>query len=255
MTDAPKLRLHVEAALAEGAEVATSTEQAHYLGTVMRARAGDAVALFNGRDGEWMAEIAATAKRSCTLVVRRQLRSQAAEPDVWLTFAPIKGPRLDLMVEKAVELGASALAPVFTRHTVVSRINDDRLRAHIVEAAEQCERLSVPALHPAQPLDKALAAWPAERRLLVLDETGGGAPIAEGLAGFPDGPAAILSGPEGGFAKSELDALRRLPFVTFIGLGPRILRADTAALAALACWQAWRGDGRQRPAFRSDRPA
>lgn len=251
MLDIPKLRLYLPAPLEQGARVEASANQAHYLANVMRARPGDAVAVFNGRDGEWLGRIETAAKRHATLALECQLRAQKPEPDVWLLFAPLKGPRIDMVVEKATELGVSALWPVFTRHTVVTRINDDRLRAHAVEAAEQCERLTVPQLIESTTLERALAAWPAERQLVVMDETGTGAPIAEALPGLGNAPVAFLTGPEGGFAKSELDALRRLPFVTFIGLGPRILRADTAALAALACWQAWRGDWRQRPAFRS----
>ncbi len=251
MLETPKLRLYLPVPLAHGTAVAVSADQAHYLANVMRARSGDAVAVFNGRDGEWFGRIEALAKGRATITLARPLREQAPEPDVWLAFAPLKGPRIDMVVEKATELGVAALWPVFTRHTVVSRVNDDRLRAHAVEAAEQCERLSVPELMESTTLERALATWPAGRQLVVMDETGTGAPIAEALPGLSDGPVAFLAGPEGGFAKSELDGLRRLPFVTFIGLGPRILRADTAALAALACWQAWRGDWRQRPAFRS----
>lgn len=251
MRDAPKIRLYVDAELASGGAVRGSPEQAHYLTTVMRAKPGDAVALFNGRDGEFRAVLTEAGKRGAVFAVADRLRPQRPEPDLWLLFAPIRGDRTQVVVEKATELGVSALWPVFTRRSVVTKVNEARLRAHAVEAAEQCERLSVPTLRPPLPLDRALAAWPEDRRLLVLDETGTGAPIAEALATLPEGENAVLVGPEGGFSESELDALRRLPFVTFIGLGPRILRADTAALAALACWQAWRGDWRQRPAFRS----
>lgn len=245
------IRLYVEADLSAAASVGVSTDQAHYLQHVMRLKKGDTLALFNGRDGEWLAAIEGFGKGWASLTVAERRREQVEEPDVWLVFAPIKGARIDFVAEKATELGISALWPVFTRRTVVSRVNEERLFANAVQAAEQCERLSVPAVRPAAPLDKALAQWPAERRLLVLDETGTGTPIAGALAALPAGPTAVLTGPEGGFTQSELDDLRRLPFVTFIGLGPRILRADTAALAALACWQAWCGDGGGRPAFRS----
>lgn len=249
------IRLYVEADLSALATVGMTADQAHYLQHVMRARKGDALALFNGRDGEWLAAIEGFGKGWASLTVSEQRREQRDEPDVWLVFAPIKGARIDFIAEKATELGISTLWPVFTRHTVVTRVNEERLFANAVQAAEQCERLSVPAVRAAEPLDKALAHWPAERRLLVLDETGSGMPIAEALGRLPPGPAAVLTGPEGGFAKSELDDLKRLPFVTFIGLGPRILRADTAALAALSCWQAWCGDGRERPPFRSGEPS
>ncbi len=245
------IRLYVEADLTAAATVGLATDQAHYLQHVMRARTGDVVSLFNGRDGEWLAAIEGFGKGWASLTVTQHRRPQRVEPDVWLVFAPIKGARIDFVAEKATELGISTLWPVFTRRTVVSRVNEERLFANAVQAAEQCERLSVPAVRPAVTLEKALAAWPAERHLLVLDETGTGRPIAAALAEFPPGPAAVLAGPEGGFTNSELDDLRRLPFVSFIGLGPRILRADTAALAALACWQAWCGDGSERTAFRA----
>lgn len=241
------IRLYLDADLSAGATVGLAADQAHYLQHVMRAKPGQAVALFNGRDGEWRAMIEGYGKGWASLAVADQRRGQAPEPDLWLLFAPIKGARIDFIAEKATELGVSQIQPVFTRRTVVTRVNEERLFANAVQAAEQCERLSVPAVSPALPLDKALRNWPAERRLLVLDETGGGTPIAEALSRLPPEPAAILAGPEGGFIKSELDDLRRLPFVTFIGLGPRILRADTAALMALACWQAWCGDGRLAP--------
>lgn len=251
MGEAPKLRLFVEADLTAGVSVVLAPEQTHWLLRVMRAQAGDAVALFNGRDGEWRATIAEAGKRNCRVVLQDRLRPQRPESDLWLVFAPLKGQHMDFVVEKATELGVSALWPAFTRRTVVARVNRDRLRAQAVQAAEQCERLGVPEIREPMPLDRVLALWPAARRLLVLDERGGGVPIAEALPGIGSGAVAVLAGPEGGFAESELDALRRLPFVSLIGLGPRILRADTAALAALACWQAWRGDWRERPAFRS----
>ncbi len=249
----PRLRLFVPDALAAGGQVALSPAQAHYLGTVMRARAGAALALFNGRDGEWRAVLTECARRRAAARVEAPLRPQAPEPDLWLLFAPMKGGRVDGVVEKATELGASAVLPVLTRRSVVTRVNVERLRAHAVEAAEQCERLSVPEVGEARPLARLLADWPPGRRLLVMDESGAGAPLAEALADMPEGPAALLTGPEGGFDHSELDALGSLPFITRVGLGPRILRADTAAVAALACFQALRGDWRAPPAFRGPR--
>ncbi len=231
-------------------EVALGRDQAHWLNTVMRAKAGEEVAVFNGRDGEWRAEIAALTKSGGSLHPAEQLRPQRPEPDLWLLFAPLKKDATDFVVEKATELGVSALGPVFTRHTVAQRVNSERLAANAREAAEQCERLSIPRLLPPESLEKLLADWDPTRRLLYMDETGGGAPIAEVASGLDGQSLAVLVGPEGGFAKSELDALRDLPFATAVGLGPRILRADTAALAALACLQAWCGDWRDRPAFR-----
>lgn len=242
----PAARLYVEDALVQGAELGLDADRAHYLRNVLRLEPGASVALFNGRDGEWLGHIDAVDKRRATVSLRRQLRPQAVEPDLWLCFAPIKKARIDFIAEKATELGVSALQPVFTRHTAMTRVNVERLRANAVEASEQTERLSVPAVREPLALEDLLQAWPAGRRLLLADEAGGGRPIAQALAGLDEtakrSPWALLIGPEGGFARAELDALRKLPFVTAVGLGPRILRADTAALAALACWQALLGD-------------
>jgi 16S rRNA (uracil1498-N3)-methyltransferase len=251
MDISPKLRLFVEAPLAVGGRLSLDQKQAHYLLHVMRSPVGAEVALFNGRDGEWLGLISEAGKRGAVLTLERQLRTQAAEPDLWLLFAPVKRARIDFIAEKATELGVSALLPVFTRHTAMTRVNEERLRAIAVEAAEQCERLTVPEVRSAEPLDALLAAWPAGRRLILLDEGGGGVPIASALADGIGGPAAILVGPEGGFAKSELDGLRALSFSTPVGLGPRILRADTAVIAALSCFQAMCGDWRTPPAVRS----
>jgi len=247
MDDQPKLRLHVSPALTEGATISLDQDQAHYLCNVMRAQTGTLVALFNGRDGEWKAELVEAGKRRASLTLIEQLRPQAEEPDLWLVFAPVKRARIDFITEKATELGVSVLQPVFTRHTVMSRVNDERLRSIAIEAAEQCERLSVPEVRDPLGLDALLAQWPEGRRLILLDEGGGGRPIAEALADLPPGPAAVLVGPEGGFAKTELDALRSLAFAVPVGLGPRILRADTAVLAALSCYQALCGDWRRAP--------
>lgn len=239
---APKIRLFVDGALAPGVSVAATDAQAHYLLHVMRRAPSDPVALFNGRDGEWRAMVQTPSKRHVVFEVQDQLRAQSGTPDVWLAFAPVK--RIDVVVEKATELGVSALLPVMTRHTDVSRINFDRLRATTIEAAEQCERLSVPVIQPAQNFDPFLAQWPQARRLFYLDETGRGAPIATALQDEVADSCGFLVGPEGGFAQSELDALAQLPSARGISLGPRILRAETAALAALACWQALSGDWR-----------
>jgi 16S rRNA (uracil1498-N3)-methyltransferase len=236
-------RLYVDAPFAAGAVVPASDAQAHYLLNVMRVAAGKTVALFNGRDGEWLAAVNVPAKRRVDFTLVQQTRAQTLAPDLWLAFAPVK--RLDFLAEKASELGVAALLPVFTRHTDVTRVNIDRLRANAVEAAEQCERLTVPTVHEPVSFDTFLSAWPHTRRLYFLDETGGGAPIAEVLSKSSPSPAGFLTGPEGGFAQSELDALRQLPFATALGLGPRILRAETAALAAVTCWQALLGDWAQ----------
>ncbi|MFQ5954183.1 MAG: 16S rRNA (uracil(1498)-N(3))-methyltransferase [Kiloniellales bacterium] len=243
-----KARLYVEADLNEGGTVGASPGQAHYLKSVLRLGRGDPVALFNGRDGEWIADIDGIGKGWASLALVGRQRRQTAEPDLWLVFAPIKRARIDFLAQKATEFGVSALWPVFTGLTQVSRVNEDRLLANAVEAAEQSGRLSVPRVLPAATLDAALARWPHERRLLWCAEQGPATPIAEALAGASAAaPWAVLTGPEGGFTAAELDALGKLPFVTAVGLGPRLLRADTAALAALACWQALAGDGCDRP--------
>ena len=173
------------------------------------------------------------------------MRSPEPEPDLWLMFAPIKRGRIDWLVEKATELGASALLPVWTTRTQPERLNLGRLRAHAIEAAEQSERLSVPELRSPEALGRVLAAWPAERRLIVCDESGAGEPIGAVAARLPVGPMALLVGPEGGFDQTELDALGKLSFVSRVGLGPRVLRAETAALVALAVYQATAGDWRR----------
>jgi len=233
-----KLRLYVNAPLSAGVVVAASDGQAHYLLHVMRAKTGQRILLFNGRDGEWLAEIAAT-KRSVTLSCLKQTQAQAGVPDLWLLFAPVKKTPADYLVQKATELGASKLQPVLTRRTIVTRINPERLLSNAVEAAEQSGRLCVPQIGEAVPLDKILSAWPKERKIYFCDEGGDAKPLAE-VGG--NAPAAILTGPEGGFDPAERDSLRALSFVTPVTLGPRILRADTAALAALAIWQSVKGD-------------
>ena len=235
------VRLYVEADLAAGAEVPLDPAQAHYLKNVMRRAPGDAVRVFNGRHGEWRAAIATLGKGKGTVAVEAVTRPQAPEPDLWLLAAPIKRTAIDFVAAKATELGVSAIQPVFTRRTAVTRANVERMRANMIEAAEQCERLSVPEARAAAPLDTVLAAWPARRRLLFCDETRDGRPIADALAAerakMPE-PWAILIGPEGGFAPEELQRIRALPAVVPVSLGARLLRADTAALAALAVWQA-----------------
>ena len=243
------MRLFVEADLSSGSEAALSEAQMHYLRHVMRREEGADLLLFNGRDGEWQARLSLRGKKVAVAEVGERTREQVAEPDIWLCFAPVKRARIDYIAEKATELGVAVLQPMITRHTNVERVNVERLRANAVEAAEQTERLSVPEVHEPIDLTGLLATWPAERRLLMCDETGGGPPIGEALGGLDEAaraaPWAIVIGPEGGFADAELAALRRMKDVVAVGLGPRILRADTAALAALACWQSIVGDWRK----------
>jgi len=237
-----KVRLHVDAALSGGARVVLEDAQAHYLLHVMRAKTGDLVSLFNGRDGEWLARIAETAKRNCTLLCEKQTRAQDVTPDVWLCFAPIKKTPADYVVQKATELGVRALQPVFTRRTIVTRVNEERMRANAIEAAEQSERLTVPEIREPVALDKLLQAWPRERVVLFCDEGGDAQPIAKAAAKIETNSIAILTGPEGGFDPAERDLIRAQSFVVPATLGPRILRADTAALASLSIWQALKGD-------------
>jgi 16S rRNA (uracil1498-N3)-methyltransferase len=241
-------RLFVESALSEGAAVPLTGDQAHYLGRVMRRAPGDPVRLFNGRDGEWLGRVAALRKSAGEVRVEACARPQGAEPDLWLVFAALKRGPTDFLVEKATEIGVSVLWPMATRRTVVERTKAERLRAIAIEASEQCDRLTVPEIRPFASFDEVMARWPADRRILLCDEQREAAPIAEALARL-DGPAraapwAVMTGPEGGWDPSELDLLRNRPIVTPVALGPRLLRAETAALAALSCWQAQAGDWR-----------
>lgn len=236
-----KVRLYIGDALCSGARIPLADAQAHYLLHVMRAKTGERVSLFNGRDGEWLARIAEVAKRSCVLECEKQTRKQDIAPDIWLCFAPIKKTPADYVVQKATELGVSALAPVFTRRTIVSRVNLERMTANAVEAAEQSDRLTVPEIREPVSLEKLLASWPRERRILFCDEAGDAKPIAD--IGKAEAKSwAILTGPEGGFDPAERELIRACDFVMPVSLGPRILRADTAALAALSIWQALKGD-------------
>jgi 16S rRNA (uracil1498-N3)-methyltransferase len=238
-----KTRLYVTADLGENRTVALDEGPSHYLLHVLRAKAGNRVLLFNGRDGEWLAQIAQAAKRGVTATCLNRTRPQSAGPDVWLAFAPVKKTPADYLVQKATELGVSVLLPVFTRRTIVTRVNLERMAANAAEAAEQSERLTVPEIRDATDLDKLLASWPKERQLYFCDEGGDARPLADAARGA-SGPAGIVTGPEGGFDPAERELLRAQPFVVPVTLGPRILRADTAALAALSVWQSTSGDWR-----------
>jgi 16S rRNA (uracil1498-N3)-methyltransferase len=223
------IRLFVTSPLAAGAEVAATAAQAHYLGTVMRRAVGDTINLFNGTDGEWAARLLTIRRGAASLVVDRLLHPQAAEPDLWLVFALLKRDATDLVAQKATELGVAALWPLITARTNAQRLNLDRARAIAIEAAEQSERLTIPTIHPPRPLPALLQDWPPGRRLFVAAER------ANAPAVVPtDQSAALLVGPEGGFAPAELDLLQAHPLVTIVSLGPRILRAETAAIAGLA---------------------
>lgn len=233
-------RLFVEQPLAGAGEIAIDGAQAHYLASVMRVKPGDAVALCDDISGEWLGIVDEAARRTVRLRIERQLRARETVPDLWLLAAPIRKGRLDWVAEKACELGVARFVPVRTRRSVVDRINRERLRAHMIEAAEQCGRTALPALAELVALDALLADWPQHRALIFADETGG-APLAEAAAATP-APAAILIGPEGGFDERERTLIRALPAARPVSLGPRILRADTAAVAAVALWMAAAGD-------------
>ena len=233
-------RLFVETALGEGVAVPVEGNGAHYLLSVMRVRDGDTVLLFDGQSGEWAASAEQIRKRDLVLRCVAQTKPPETVPDFWLCAAPIKKGRIDLVAEKACELGVARLVPVLTERSVVDKVNLDRLHAHLVEAAEQCGRTALPELGEMIPLARLLKDWPAERALFFADELGG-APMREAFAASP-GPAALLVGPEGGFTTAERDLIRALPQARAISLGPRILRAETAAIAATACWMAANGD-------------
>ena len=268
------VRLFVEAPLTAGGAVELDGPRAHYLLTVMRLKAGDGARLFNGRDGEWLARIEGADRAACTLTLEGQTRQQDAGPDLWLVPSPLKRGPFEMMVEKATELGVSAIHPVRCAYTQPSRLNLDRLNAIAVEAAEQSDRLSVPEITEVRPLAQVLSDWPSERRLLFCDESGVAPPLAEVLTGRTDAAGkvlsdvgqlvddvlggvlgggapmatsrawAILTGPVGGFAPEERDLLRAHDCVIPASLGPRVLRAETAAIAALSLWQALLGDWR-----------
>jgi 16S rRNA (uracil1498-N3)-methyltransferase len=237
-------RLFVPSPLAAGAEIACTSEQANYLRNVLRLRAGDAILVFNGRDGEWRAEILEAGKHATSLRTIEQTRPQEGGPDIDYLFAPLKRARLDYMVQKATEMGAARLRPVLTRRTTPERINLERLRANAIEAAEQCGILRVPEIAAAEKLERLVAGWDSARTLIFCDEDSEAAnPIAV-LEGVRRGPTALLIGPEGGFDPQERELLAKQPFVVRLSLGPRILRADTAAVAALALINATLGDWR-----------
>jgi 16S rRNA (uracil1498-N3)-methyltransferase len=240
-------RLFLRAPLASGAEVDLDRKQSNYLVSVLRLSEGDAVLVFNGADGEWQARLVATSRKAWRLEVVEAKRPQPAPADLQLLFAPLRQSRHDLVVEKAVEMGVGRLRPILTRHGQVGRINRDRMEATAIEAAEQCGILAIPAIDDAVALDVLIDAWPERegtRRIVFCDEGEDGADPIAILSASPPSPLAVLIGPEGGFAKEERRMLRAAAFVSAIPLGPRILRADTAAVAALALVQASLGDWR-----------
>ncbi len=235
-----KIRLYLDHPLAPGQSVPLTRDQAHYLFGVMRQTVGGQLLVFNGQDGEWLARVAEAGKRGGTLEVVEHTAPQRNPPDLWLLFAPIKKARTDFIVEKAAEMGAARILPVQTDFTNADRIRQDRLQAHAVEAAEQCGGTFVPQVEGLQRLDRLLDSWPEGRQLMFCDETQAGAGLT--LTQRDPAPWAILIGPEGGFSPREATRLRALSYAHTVSLGPRILRADTAAVAALTIWQQALGD-------------
>ncbi len=235
-------RIFVEAALFAGASVAASDDQFNYLVRVLRLRAGDDILVFNGCDGEWRARLAEVGKRSCSLAIGPQTRPQVPGPDINYLFAPLKRTRLDYMVQKAVEMGVRRLTPVLTARTTAERVNGERMKANAIEAAEQCGILHLPDIDEAAKLTHVLAGWDPARFLILCDEAAEVADPAAVLRPLRGAPVAVLIGPEGGFSSDERRLLLSQPFVRAISLGPRIMRADTAAVAALALVNATIGD-------------
>jgi 16S rRNA (uracil1498-N3)-methyltransferase len=237
-------RLFIEAALGAGVEIHCTPEQANYLLNVMRLAGGDGVIVFNGSDGEWLATIAETAKKRCTLLCNDLLRPQTRAPDLHYLFAPLKHARLDYLVQKATEMGVSRLRPILTHRTVATRVNGERMRANAIEAAEQCNVLWVPEIAEQQKLGAVLQDWDVRRRLIFCDERAAVADPLAVLRSIVPGPLAVIVGPEGGFDAEERAQLEAAPYAHAISLGPRIMRADTAAVAALALVNAALGDWR-----------
>lgn len=239
-----KVRLYVDSALSHGTSIEVSPDHAHYLLRVMRAKEGDYVGVFNGIDGEWRTRISRFGKRDCELICEKRIIKQEEVPDVWLAFAPIKKIPTDYVTQKATELGVCVLQPVITHRTIARRVNIDRMRANATEAAEQSGRLTVPEIRAPIDLPVMLSSWPRDRRLILCDEGGKAPPLAEALSSKKNylEKWAILTGPEGGFDGEEREEICSHPFALAVSLGPRIMRADTAALAALSIWQALCGD-------------
>ncbi len=246
MKDTAKIRLFIDADLLAGTSITLDKDQTHYLATVMRVKVGTILALFNGRDGEWLAEVMAISRKAVSLTLLKQNRPQTSPPDLWLAFAPIKKARLDFMAQKATELGVCHLAPVMTEYTIADRVKLERLKANAVEASEQCGRLNVPACSAPESLNAFLAGLPDNRLIMFCDEDLSGHSAQSALikaeAKFGKKPWVILIGPEGGFSDIERVKIKRLSNCVTVSLGPRILRADTAAIAAISLWQSTLGD-------------
>lgn len=238
----PTTRIYVRENLQSAAGLTLDHRASHYLAHVLRVKVGDTIALFNGRDGEWLADVTHIGKKEVAVQVGEQSAPPTPCADLWLAFAPVKNEKIDYTARRATELGVSRLIPVMTQHTIVSRVNTERLRANVIEAAEQCGRLNVPEVDEPIKLYALLDGWDASRTLIHCDEAGAGLPVKNLLPTLPKGAYAVLIGPEGGFSEAERGNLQKRPYIKALSLGPRILRAETAALAALANIQAWVGD-------------
>jgi 16S rRNA (uracil1498-N3)-methyltransferase len=239
-------RLFVDRELAAGVAIDLDESQAHYLNGVLRLTPGARLLVFNGRDGEWTATLTAVRKRGATLSIDRLTRPQESGPDIDYLFAPLKRSRLDYMVQKATEMGVRRLRPVITERTIAERVNIERMRANVIEAAEQCGILRLPEVHPPTRLHDVLSNWDTNRKLIYCDEHDTGVDPAAALGKLSAGPLAVLIGPEGGFSSNERERLIGQSFVVPLSLGPRIMRADTAAVAVLALVNAILGDWRHR---------
>lgn len=245
-------RLYTTDPIEKSIVIGLDEKQSHYLINVMRCGSGDKVIIFNGKDGQWNTEISRITKKSVSVIAQTQTRPQKASPDLWLVFAPIKN-KTELLVEKATELGISKILTVITKHSVVRSVNMEKLEAHAIEAAEQCERLDVPTIENCKDISHLLGNWSKDRILLYGDETGGGTNLQKLLSvSDKNKKYAVLIGSEGGFSKDELDMLKVCDFAKGIGMGGRIMRAETAAIAALACVQANFGDWDEKPHFVSN---
>jgi 16S rRNA (uracil1498-N3)-methyltransferase len=244
------IRLYTNQPLSAGSSIELSSENVHYLSNVMRKKAGYQLELFNGKDGQWLGEIESLQKKSGQVRILNQTRMQKPEPDIWLCFAPVKNAPINNLVEKATELGVSVLQPVITNRTIVNRVNTERLVANVMDASQQCERLTLPTVQEPLKLEKLLENWDISRKLILCDESGKGQTIIPALQALKQTPCAILIGPEGGFSQTEFEIMRNKPYIIPVSMGPRILRADTAAIAALTCVQSILGDWDEPPNFK-----
>lgn len=247
MAQKQKIRLYINQLLCENQELALSEAQTHYLCNVLRLEKGSEFHGFDNQSGEYEVQIVTTSKKIATIKVGKQVRPYSQVPDLWLLFAPVKKDKTDFIVEKATELGVRKIMPTITSRTISERIKTERFVAQSIEACEQCRRVDLPQITAAEPLSKVLQQWDPQRILYVMDETRSGHSLVKVFAAAKNGsPAAILVGPEGGFAPEELELLRKMPFVQAVSLGSRILRAETAVAAAVSCWQAICGDWDER---------